>query len=84
MCKYCEQNEYIQSYIFKNKYRTGDLTTRLHQYIIDNKLHTTISSSFVSDSDRYYESQGLDISSPHIYQNKNVEINYCPFCGRKL
>lgn len=93
MCKFCDtdREKVIVSYdnrdsmnISYGQYQGVNVFGSV--YMKGNMLSIGCSGSYRSDSDCYYDAEGLDCDNENSFDsNPNyIQLMYCPFCGRKL
>ena len=93
MCKFCEDKNGCNILWYSNR---SSMNVYCGQYqgvganaslnMIGNMLELHANGSYRSQSDCYYESEGLEIDDKYSANAKPsyMKISYCPFCGRKL
>ena len=93
MCKYCDSLKEKSLVSYDNR-KSMKISYGQYQgvnvygtvYMKGNMLSIGCGGSYRSESDCYYEDEGLDCDNEnaHTSNNSYIQIQYCPFCGRKL
>ena len=92
MCKFCDSGKKELMY-FDNRdsMRTSfgqymGVSVDAYVYLEGNMLSLNSYGNYRSDSDCYYESQGIDSDGENSSKHEAsiVKLTYCPFCGKKL
>lgn len=93
MCKYCNDNKLKNLLSYDN---IESMSTCMGQhkgvnvysnmYMQGNMLLIDGGGSYKSESDIFYESQGIELDSEISAKDEMsyIKIEFCPFCGRKL
>lgn len=93
MCKYCDslKEKSLVSYDNRDNMR---ISFGQHQgvnvygdvYMKGNMLSINCGGSYRSNSDCYYEDEGIDCDNEYSSDSEPnyIHIKYCPFCGKKL
>ena len=91
MCKYCDNKTKILSYdnhdnmkISFGQYSGVHVWSEL--FMNGNALVLDAGGSYRSESDCYYDSEGLECDGKSAAYKKGtyLKIKYCPFCGKKI
>jgi len=93
MCEFCESKKEINILSYDN-YDSMRISFGQYQgvnvianaYLHGNMLTLGGSGSYRSESDCYYDAEGLDIDNTNSINSKQsyIQIKYCPFCGKKI
>ena len=93
MCKFCDDNK-LKNLLSYNNVESMPKCMGEHKgisvfsnmYMQGNMLLIDGDGSYRSESDIFYESQGLEIDNEVSAKGKMryIKIKFCPFCGRKL
>lgn len=93
MCKFCDSLK-EKSLVSYDNHKSMNISYGQYQgvnvygtvYMKGNMLSIGCGGSYRSQSDCYYEDEGLDCDNEnaHTSNNSYIQIQYCPFCGKKL
>lgn len=93
MCKFCNTLK-EKSLVSYDNHKSMKISYGQYQgvnvygtvYMKGNMLSIGCGGSYRSESDCYYEDEGLDCDNEnaHTSNNSYIHIQYCPFCGKKL
>ncbi len=93
MCEYCEKIK-ANTLVSYDNYKSMKISFGQYQGVNvfgsvqmkGNMLSIACGGSYRTESDCYYEEEGLDCDNENAFNSKPnyIKIEYCPFCGRKL
>jgi len=93
MCKFCGKNK-EKSLVSYDNYKNMNVSFGQFQgvnvhgtvFMKGNMLSIACGGSYRSDSDCYYESEGIECDDEYSSNSEPnyIQITYCPFCGHKL